>query len=482
MSHPLPADALVLAIDVGTSSVRAMIFDRQGSAHQGVFSQIRYLPETTSDGGSTIDPRLLSQIIFECIDGALQQAGSAASRIGAVVMDTLVSNLLGVDSHSAPTTPIFTWADTRGGPLAAVLKNQLSPAAFTERTGCRIHTSNWPVRLLWVKETQPEVFSHTAHWLSIGDYLLFQVFGQRRVSLSAASWSGVLNRNQGDWDSETLAVLPVSRDQLSAISDEPLQGLSGQWAARWPALKAALWFPAIGDGVASNIGAGCATPQHVAISVGTSGAMRIVVPGRPSPVPDGLFGYCVDAHRSLIGGSLSNAGNLYAWLRRVLNVTPDAQTTIAALAPDSHGLTILPFLAGERAPGRNEKAKAVFLGMTFDTGPEHLVRAALEAISYRFYQIARRLAPLVAPGAIYVASGGPVLQSPLWMQILADVLGAPVYASAEAEATIRGAVFVALGEDMPPRLGQGYQPEPARHEIYMNAVARQEVLYDRLLR
>jgi gluconokinase len=295
-----------------------------------------------------------------------------------------------------------------------------------------------------------------------------------------ASWSGLLNRHSRTWDDETLAVLPIRPEQLALLSGAPFQGLSSDWAVRWPALKEAHWFPAIGDGVASNIGAGCTTPRQVALSMGTSGALRIVVPDRPAETPDGLFVYCVDESRSLIGGALSNAGNLYAWLERALHLPPDLLAIIDHLPPDGHGLTVLPFLAGERAPGWNDKAKAVFMGMTLDTGPEHLVRAGLEAVAYRFYQIARRLGSLQADGAICVASGAPVLQSPPWMQIIADVLNIPVYASLESEATIRGAVYLALGENPAPRLGQVYQPRADYHTIYLEAIARQELLYNRL--
>jgi len=476
----LSSDSLILAIDVGTSSVRAMVFDQQGKALDGVFAQMRYQPDTTPDGGSTIPVDTLFNCIGACIDTVLSQAGEQAGRIGMVVMDSLVSNLLGMDADGTPTTPLYTWADIRGSDLREQLKAQLPADAYIQRTGCRIHTSYWPIRLLWLQRADPDTFRRTAYWLSIGDYFLYRLFGERRVSYSTASWTGLFNRHQLDWDEATLAVLPIRREQLSTPSQEPFQGLQSEWAERWPALKDALWLPSIGDGVASNIGAGCTTSQHVALSVGTSGAVRLVVNGSPKRVPEGLFAYRVDAHRTLVGGALSNAGNLYAWMQRVLQTTPNIQDAIAQMEPDSHGLTILPFLAGERAPGWNDQAKAVFMGMTFDTAPEHLVRAGLEAIAYRFYQVARRLSPLMASDAVYVASGAPVVNSPTWMQIIADVLNAPVYATTEAETTIRGAVYLATGNELPPRMGKGYLPDPSRHAVYQRAIERQERLYKRL--
>ncbi len=487
---PTPSsELLILAIDVGSSSVRAMIFDRRGKALDGVFAQVHYTPDTTPAGGSMFTPVKLCDAIFESIDTALQQAGPHAARIGLVAMDTLVSNLLGIDANGRPTTPIYTWADIRGADLADAWAERLSASGlslseYTRRTGCRNHTSYWPIRLLWLEASEPEAFRRTACWLSVGEYVLYRLFGERRISFSTASWSGLFNRFTLDWDKDVVAALPIRGEQLSTPSQDAFQGLSRTWAERWPALKDVRWFPSVGDGVASNLGAGCTTPKYVAMSVGTSGALRVVVPGSPDATPDGLFVYRVDADRSLVGGALSNAGNLYAWMQRVLNVNnvsdADLQQAVANVEPDSHGLTILPFLAGERAPGWNDQARSVFMGMTFDTGPEHLIRAGLEAISCRFAQVARRLAFLLPPDAVYVASGAGVVNSPTWMQIMADVLGATVFAATEAEITIRGAAFLAAGEEPSPKLGKRYNPDARRHAIYERAMARQQALYARL--
>ncbi len=462
-----------LALDIGTSSLRAMLFDAQGAALPGVLVRKGYRLTTTPDGGVTLDPQQLLQSCVAAIDETLQQAGSR--RIARVAMDTLVANLLGIDAAGEPVTPLYTWADTRGADLA----DRLDASGYTRRSGCRLHTSYWPLRILWLQNEQPQVFRRVKHWLSFGEYLFYRLFGQRRISVSVASWSGLLDRHRLTWDAPTLEQLPLEPGQLSTISNEPLQGLAAPWAARWPALRDALWSPAIGDGVAANLGAGCSRPERVALSLGTSGAMRVVVPGTPAQTPAGLFVYRIDDSRSLVGGALSNAGNLYAWLQRVL-ARVDADV-LAVMAPDSHGLTVLPFLAGERAPGWRDEARAVFSGMTFDTAQEHLLRAALEAVAFRFAQILRRLRPLLPPDAQFIANGAALRQSPVWLQIMADVLGAPVHLCAEEEATIRGAALLAMQREPEPETGPGCRPRMEYYPVYQKAIARQQALYDRLL-
>ncbi len=462
-----------LALDIGSSSLRAMLFDARGEAVPAVFVRKACSAATTPDGGVTLDPEQLTRLTFACIDEALQQAGSR--KITRVAMDTLVANLLGIDADGQPVTPLYTWADTRGAELA----EHLDARDYARRTGCRLHTSYWPLRILWLQTERPELFRRVRHWLSLGEYLLLRLFGERRISHSVASWSGLLDRHSLTWDEPMLRQLPLEPAQLSAISNEPLQGLAAPWAARWPALKDAQWSPTVSDGAAANIGAGCTRPDHVALSLGTSGAMRVVVPGTPAQTPAGLFVYRIDAARSLVGGALSNAGNLYAWLRRVLaDIDEDA---LAALAPDSHGLTVLPFLAGERAPGWRDEARAVFAGMSYDTTQEHLLRAALEAVACRFAQILQRLRPLLPADARFIATGAALRNSRLWLQIMADVLNAPVHLCAQREATIRGAALLAMQQEPEPATGPGCQPRPEYHCIYQGAIERQQQLYARLL-
>ena len=309
-----------------------------------------------------------------------------------------------------------------------------------------------------------------------------------------ASWSGLLNRRELTWDAEWLTRLPVKEEQLSPLGDlnTPCQGLRGEWAGRWPALAQVPWLPAVGDGAAANIGSGCDTPERIALTMGTTGAMRVVVGPDVSRVPDGLWLYRVDADRALLGGATTEGGNLYAWLRQLLRL-PDGDTLeqeLASRAPAAHGLTMLPFVSGERAPGWREDARAAIGGLSLHTTPVDVVQAGLEAIAYRFAIIYGRIAPHLATGDHdIIAGGGGLLSSPAWLQIMADVLGRPLHALSEREGTSRGLALLAmehLGEiarpsALPPALGKTYLPDADRHAIHAEALDRQIALYKRLL-
>lgn len=487
---------LVLTIDIGTSSTRAILFDAQGRVVPGMAAQVEAHPATTPDGGAVFDADAMVASVAEAVDSLLAKAGKLADGIAAVAMDTLVGNILGVDGRGRAVTPVYIYADTRNAADARALRAELGVeggAAAHDRTGCLIHTSYLPARFRWLARAEPALFRRAERWVSIGEYLYYRLFGEWRASYSVAAWSGLLNRRELTWDKAWLKRLPVEAAQLSPLGDlnQPFRGLVGEWAARWPALAESLWLLPIGDGAAANIGSGCDAPDRVALTMGTTGAMRVVVDPTLDRVPAGLWLYRVDGPRGLLGGATTEGGNLFAWLRTLLQL-PDSdalERLLQGRAPAEHGLTVLPFVAGERAPGWREEARAVIAGLSLHTQPADVVQAGLEAIAYRFAIIYGRIKPTVANEHTIIAGGGGLLSSPAWLQIMADALGRPLQALQEREGTSRGLALLALeqlGEiDRPsalaPALGRTYEPDPARHAIHAEALARQIDLYERVL-
>jgi gluconokinase len=220
--------------------------------------------------------------------------------------------------------------------------------------------------------------------------------------------------------------------------------------------------------------------------------------------PDGLWLYLLDARRAVLGGALSEGGNVLAWLERTLRMEDlaSAEREASTLAPDGHGLTILPFVAGERSLGWHGEARGTIAGVSVHTTPAEILRAALEALAFRIAAVYERLAAsldspaLSETGSIrardnagVVGSGGALLGSPLFQRIVADTLGAPLAPSRDLEASARGGALLALEAlglianvaDVAPRLDVAIQPDPALTPIYRAAMRRQEDLYRRLL-
>jgi gluconokinase len=484
---------LIVALDIGTSSIRAALFDRLGRAVEGFEARRTHEFRTDGEGASEADPDFLLDLVFQCLDQVMARAAEIPLPLGGVAACSFVNNILGVDSNHRVTVPLTTYADTRSAGEIPGLRNDFDEERTHDRTGCHFHPSYLPARFRWLARSRPELFRKTARFVSIGEYLDLKLFGEAAVSYSVASWTGLLNRNALTWDRELLRGLPVEESQLSPLTDadRPRRGLGGDFSGRWPALRDVPWFPAVGDGATANVGSGCVSPQRVALTVGTTSAMRAVLTGRVEKIPSGLWCYRVDGRRSLLGGALSEGGSVFAWMRSALRLDLEGlEEKLSGLEPDGHGLTVLPFFAGERAPGWAGHARAAFCGISLATTPLHLLQASLEGVAYRIALVFELLRPLLPGDPQVVASGGAILSSPAWLQIMTNALGRPVAASGVPEASERGSVLLALEalgiisdlEQAPDFLGAVYHPDPRIHPRYREAIARQKELYRKLVK
>jgi gluconokinase len=410
----------VLALDIGSSSVRAQRFDERGNP-DGELRQEHY---------DTNDAREIVTMCHKVLDGEEPDGTSCFAH-----------SLVAVDKDWNPLTPVLGWRDTRSADAAEWLHRRLDGDAVHARTGGYLHPSFWPAKLAWLAQVEPETFRDAAAFVSFSDFLA----GKPETSLSMASATGLLDLTTNDWDAELLQTLGLDAERLPAIVDQPV------------------WL----DAVCSNLGAGCVGPDRAALMVGTSAALRVLYETeRPQPQP-GLFLYRVDERRVIEGGALSDGGNLHRWLERTL-------ADVEGEARDDHGLVVLPFLGGERSTGWDPHQTGAILGLTFDSTPADIRRAALEGVGYRFAAVADLLPDVEQ----IVATGGALLKDREWVQIMADALARPVTQSGIEEASLRGAAVAVLSEPDDAPLGDVFHPREERADAYRSGRERQQRLYE----
>src|SRR5260370_18107220 len=227
--------------------------------------------------------------------------------------------------------------------------------------------------------------------MSFGEYFFLKLFGKGVASTSMVSGSGLWNQNQNDYDAEMLSVLPIERAQLCPVDemDQPMTELGGEYRQRWPQFAGMPWFPALGDGACDNIGSGCLTPDRLALMVGTSGAMRAVCETESLRIPPGLFCYRVDRRRFVLGGALSNGGEVYHWMKRTLSLPGDTEieSQLAGMQPGAHGLLVLPLFAAERSPNWPAHPPPPVPDMSVHTSPMQILRASLPSVPLRVRNI-----------------------------------------------------------------------------------------------
>jgi gluconokinase len=435
--------ARVLALDVGTSSLRARVYDEHGRPLEGIEERTTYEP--------SVDGELDAECLAEEVRAAEARARAAAGAVDAVAISCFWHSLLPLDSRGRPIGTVLTWQDTRAAGDAEELARRLDAPAVHARTGCPLHPSFWPAKLRRLRRAAPELFAAAARFVSFADFLR----GETVTSVSIASGTGLLDVHRCVWDEELLTELELTPERLPELSDEPFL---------------------LGDGAASNLGAGCTTADRAALMIGTSGAYRVLFEADDAEVRPGLFLYRLDRRRFVAGGALSDGGNLWEWLARTLRL-PEARD-VSERPPGAGGIVFLPLLGGERSPGWNPRPRGAVAGLALAAEPLDLFQAALEGVACRFADVAERL-PEVRE---IVATGRALLANRGWVQILADVLERPVTLSAVDEASARGAAVFALErldeEPEPAPLADVVEPRPERAAAYRELRERQRALYE----
>jgi gluconokinase len=482
----------ILTLDIGSSSVRALLFGLDGHEIPGFEARVPYQASTSESGGWEIDAAKLIEAAAQTLDQIHLQMQAKGMRPAAVGIDTFWHSILGVSAGGKPVTPVLHPFDSRSADAAKKLAQRIDNDRQHSRTGCVLHPSYPPAKLLWLFETQPETFRAAQRWMSFGEYLFLELFGTASCSTSMISASGLWNQNANQYDREILEALPVKPAQFAPVDamDQEQTKLSPAFAARWPQLDGIPWFPALGDGACDNVGSGCTKRDRYALMVGTSGAVRASERADSIAIPSGLFCYRLDRKRFVLGGALSNGGEVFAWMRKTLQLPPvdELERQLAQLPPDMHGLTILPLFAGERSTGWRVDARAAITGLAASTTPLQILHAALQSVVLRFRNVYDLMTASLGVPQEVIASGGGLLHSPSWTKMMADGLPHSVAPCLEPEATSRGAALMALERigairdigDLAPRLGTAVIPDESNKQRYDAALEQQHRLYNKL--
>jgi gluconokinase len=473
------ADARVLALDLGTSSVRALVFDEHGAALPGKLARRPTHLDITDEGKAELDPDEVVAAVGDCLD----ELGGRGDLDGVEQVATSCAwhSVIAVGADGRRRTGALTWADTRAAPLVAELRSRGDMDRLQAVTGARPHSLYWTVKLPWLAR---ELSPAPARYLGLAEYVTGALLGEERVSVSMASGTGLLELASATWDSQALELAGVDERALPELAPGGWTGRLGpEGAARWPALAGATWHPATGDGAASNVGAGCVSPDRVAINLGTSAAIRVVERAdQAGPLHRELWRYLVDDRHVVSGAAFSGAGNLYAWLREVTSLPAEGsvEEELAKVPPGSRGVVVMPYHAGSRPPLDLAAGSGAITGLSLATTAVEILSATLEAVCYRLAAGYEALASAMPAPPEVVASGGAIVASPWWQQTLADVLGRPVRLVDEPEASARGAALIALGQTTDPATVRVVEPRPDAAEAQGAARALQEDLAARL--
>ena len=438
---------VVLGVDIGTTSTKVAAVDLDGQVL--AVSSAGYPLAEPRPGHAVQDPERVTGAALAAVAQAVADVG--ADRVTGVSVSAPLHSLLGLDSRGRPLTPLMTWADNRATEQAARVRASAGGLALHRRTGTPIHPMSPLTKLMWWRDNEPELTGRVAHWVGIKAYVLNRLCGVLVTDHSVASSTGLLDLSRLQWDTEAMQLADVRPEQLGQLvpTTTVLEGLTteGVEATGLPATTRVVVGAT--DGPLANLGVGAVHPGVAGCTIGTSGALRVMV-DRPAVDPEGrVFCYALTESRWVVGGAVNNGGVVLDWAGDALapdlgeHPAEELLRLAAAVPAGSGGLVMLPHLLGERAPHWSPLMSGAYVGLTRAHRRGHLVRAALEGASLQIALVLQSMREAGIPVHEVRATGG-FARSELWRQLLADVLGMPVHFPASPEGSSFGAALLGM--------------------------------------
>ncbi len=433
------APDVILGLDVGTTAAKASLFSLDGTIR--ITTSREYPLLGPQPGWHVQEPDAIAEGVLGAMREAVEQVDAA--RVMGISISTAMHGLLGLGADLRPVTELITWADSRASAQAETLNHHATGPRLHFTSGTPTHPMSPLVKLVWFAEKYPEFLRSTRHWIGLKDWILVVLTGRVATELSTASGSGMLDMETRDWNPEAIDVAGVRPEQLPDLHDTtdtlPLS----------PDAAAAVGLPAglpvvvgAGDGPLGNLGTGAMHPGIAGLSIGTSGALRMVM--RAPAVVSGLFCYALTRDVWVAGGAVSNGGMVQRWLTETFapEGADDAEACrrAEAIPAGSEGLVMVPYLVSERASLWDSEIRGAFLHVRRPHTPDHFLRAGVEGVAFQLWTILRRLR-MIARVEEVRATGG-VFRSPLWRDVVAGVLNRPLIVTGSAEGSGLGAAIL----------------------------------------
>ncbi len=478
----------MIGLDLGTTNCKAVLLDDDGRV-RAVASE-GYKLQIPHPGWAEQDVRHVWAAAQKVLRAVAESAPHDVPPRGICFSGAMHSLLPVADDAGTPIANAMTWADARATAVYQSLIADCDSHALYRRTGCPVHSTYHLQRLRWWHRVDPEQAQQAHRWVGLKDWVLHALTDVWATDLSLASSTGLLNLHHLTWDTEALQLADVRAEKLPRlVSPSAVIGQLTAEAAAATGLPAGLPVIAGGsDGAMASFGTGVARPGQAVITVGTSGAVRKIVDEPWFDPAERTWCYMLtdaaEAPLWIIGGAINNGGLALQWVREKLYPELSGAAGFARLAadaeavpPGAEGVFLLPYFAGERSPHWAPKDRGMLYGLGMQHTRMHIARAAMEGVANCLADVWDALYGSEAATGEVVRLTGGITRTPLWAQIVADMLGIPLMALDVADTSATGAGLLglhALGIARPDASqvaravapGPIYTPDPKRHEFY----------------
>lgn len=446
----------MIGVDIGTTSTKTVLFTETGD----IVSQksIEYPLYTPTPATAEQDPEEIWKAVTTSVRNLIETSKIDTSQLLCLSFSAAMHSLIAIDRNGQPLTQSITWADNRSAKWATQLKQNQKIHNLYRRTGTPIHAMSPLIKLIWLRNEHPKIFEQAAKFISIKEFICYQIFQQYLVDYSIASATGLMNLKQLSWDKEALDIAGITEQHLSQLvpTTHIVEKISAASATEMGIPINTPIVMGAGDGVLANLSVGAISPGNVTVTVGTSGAVRAVVEQPWTDPQERLFCYALTENHWVIGGAVNSGGLVLRWVLEQFSDAAIATTQqleqdpydllinlAQSIAPGASGLIFHPYLAGERAPIWDANASGAFVGLTLQHTKAHMIRAVLEGIALNLNLVLQALQDRIGqPTSIRVTGG--LAKSDLWKQILADVFAQEITVTTSYGNSCLGAVVLGL--------------------------------------
>lgn len=479
----------IIGIDLGTGSAKAIAMDHKGDVVDS--AQVSYPTLQPQQGYQEQNPH----VIWDAFVAATSQLTSRLGPPEAICLSSAMHSIMPVDVNADPLTNLIIWADNRSASFARDI--QYSPAGknIYEKTGTPIHAMTPLCKLPWLKQHESAAFHNAYKFISAKEYVWFRMFSVFEVDYSIASATGLMDLETRSWNPKSLELVSLSQNRLSDLvnTNYTRKCTNAELCHKLGITTGTLFVIGASDGCLANIGSFATRPGCLAVTIGTSGAVRVIQQKPMLNFKAMTFNYLLDESTYVCGGPINNGGVTLRWyaenlLGKKLDSAAEYATLLEALdhtSPGANGLIFLPYILGERAPIWNSEASGVFFGMRAYHRQEHFTRAVVEGVSASLYDIAYNMIETGLDIDQIHVSGGFV-HSEQWLQILADLFGKKICLVNTADASAVGACYLAMKaigiisdyKELEPSQLKEYHPDPDNMEAYRKMFLKYREVYD----
>ena len=440
---------VVLGVDIGTSAVKVLACTLDGRV---LSSASDFYPlQTPHPEWVEQDAEAIYTSVVQTVRKTLEDVALRGSSVRAVGFSAAMHGVLAVDANGDPISPLLTWMDRRSGSIAEGWRADGTGLDLYGRTGAPMHPMLPVCKLRWMSEKDAGVFRRAARFVSMKELIVARWTGEWVVDYGIAAATGMFDERRRAWDERALELARIEPQRLSS----PVSTHSAYHDLR-PAVASALGLPkeasivlCSSDGALANIGVGAIGRGNVALTLGTSGAVRTLL---DEPILDEqgrTFCYLADDDHYIVGGPTSSAGAVLNWFLALLLDEVDeparfnrAVELAAQIEPGAQGLTMLPFLSGERAPYWMSELRGTIVGLDLAHDRRHILRAAFESVVFALYSVQELLSKRAGAPRRVLLSGG-LTHAPLVRSMIADIFGTDALRPSQSEASGYGAAMMA---------------------------------------